>query len=294
VGGSYDSIYFSPSIHLRNRRRQDTNSNFLNCCLLKPTGRNSEFGKSTSRWRICSLSPQGSAGRSEENDIESSKDAAIGHEQCFSSEGRQRGRRQLGIEGNESRCLRLSLYLKGWTQESIAETGRKVVELVSAGAQGEEIEKARHAARMVTSRLIEDRAQNGQMTEMCTILAKENPNEAIRAQQSIIRQYLGGHLLDPTELPPSRQVYDVRKFSRLNVNGPPRVQLNDIVVAAKNIRVVQILLVEDNPVDVQLLKERLNTVAIPTHLHAVRSVEVALGVLRYEGQAAQAPRALST
>jgi hypothetical protein len=33
--------------------------------------------------------------------------------------------------------------------------------LVSAGAQGEEIEKARHAARMVTSRPIEDRAQNG-------------------------------------------------------------------------------------------------------------------------------------
>jgi two-component system, chemotaxis family, response regulator Rcp1 len=165
-----------------------------------------------------------------------------------------------------------------------------VVELVSAGAQGEEIEKARHAARMVTSRPIEDRAQNGQMTEMCTILAKENPNEAIRAQQSIIRQYLGGHLLDPTEPPPSRQVYDVWKFSRLNVNGPTRVQLNDIVVAAKNIRVVQILLVEDNPVDVQLLQERLNTVAIPTHLHAVRSVEVALGVLRYEGQAAQAPR----
>jgi hypothetical protein len=29
VGGGYDSIYFSPSIHLRNRRRQDTNSNFL-------------------------------------------------------------------------------------------------------------------------------------------------------------------------------------------------------------------------------------------------------------------------
>jgi hypothetical protein len=113
VEGGYDSIYFSPSIHLRNRRRQDTNSNFLNCCLLKPTGRNSEFGKSTSRWRICSLSPQGSAGRSEENDIESSKDAAIGHEQCFSSEGRQRDRRQLGIEGNESRCLCLSLYLKG-------------------------------------------------------------------------------------------------------------------------------------------------------------------------------------
>ena len=61
-------------------------------------------------------------------------------------------------------------------------------------------------------------------------------------------------------------------------------------MATKNIRVVQILLVEDNPVDVQLLKELLNTVAIPTHLHAVRSVEVALGVLRYERQAAQAPR----
>jgi two-component system, chemotaxis family, response regulator Rcp1 len=61
-------------------------------------------------------------------------------------------------------------------------------------------------------------------------------------------------------------------------------------VAAKNIRVVQILLVEDNPVDVQLLQELLNAVAIPTHLHAVSSVEVALGVLRYAGQAAQAPR----
>jgi len=61
-------------------------------------------------------------------------------------------------------------------------------------------------------------------------------------------------------------------------------------VAAKNIRVVQILLVEDDPVVVQLLQERLNTVAIPTHLHAVRSVEVALGVLRYAGQATQAPR----
>jgi hypothetical protein len=41
--------------------------------------------------------PQRSAGRSEENDIESSKDAAIGHEQCFSSEGRQRDRRLAGI-----------------------------------------------------------------------------------------------------------------------------------------------------------------------------------------------------
>jgi len=61
-------------------------------------------------------------------------------------------------------------------------------------------------------------------------------------------------------------------------------------VAAKNIRVVQILLVEDNLVDVQLLKELLTTVTIPTHLHAVRRVDVALGVLRYAGQATQAPR----
>ncbi|HJY83609.1 MAG TPA: response regulator [Candidatus Binatia bacterium] len=61
-------------------------------------------------------------------------------------------------------------------------------------------------------------------------------------------------------------------------------------MAAKNIRVVQILLVEDNLVDVQLLKELLTTVTIPTHLHAVRRVDVALGVLRYAGQAAQAPR----
>jgi len=119
------------------------------------------------------------------------------------------------------------------------------------------------------------------------ILAKENPDEETRAQKAIIRQHLGGHLLDPSQPPPSRNVYDVWKFSRLNVNGPPRVQLNDIVVAAKNIRVVQILLVEDNPVDVQLLQELLNTVAIPTHLHAVSSVEEGLGVLRYAGQAAR-------
>jgi hypothetical protein len=46
------------------------------------------------------------------------------------------------------------------------------------------------------------------MTEMYTILAKENPDEETQAQQSIIRQYLGGHLLDPTEPPPSRNVYD--------------------------------------------------------------------------------------
>ena len=45
----------------------------------------------------------------------------------------------------------LSLYLQGWTQESIAETDEKVAALVNAGAQEEEVGKARHTARMTTS-----------------------------------------------------------------------------------------------------------------------------------------------
>ena len=92
----------------------------------------------------------------------------------------------------------LSLYLKGWTQDSIAETDEKVVVLVKAGAEEEEIGKVREAARRTVSRLIEDRGQNGKISEMSAILAKENPDEDTRSRQSIIKQYLGAHLLDPS------------------------------------------------------------------------------------------------
>jgi hypothetical protein len=124
----------------------------------------------------------------------------------------------------------LSLYLKGWTQEAIAETDGKVVEVVSAGAQEEEIEKAREAARLSVLRIL-DRVQNEKILQMSTILKKENPDEETRAQQSIIKQYLGAHLLDPSQPPPSLNVSDVWNFSRLNVNGPIHVQLNDIAEA---------------------------------------------------------------
>lgn len=63
------------------------------------------------------------------------------------------------------------------------------------------------------------------------ILNTDNPDAETKARQSIIKRYLGTHLLDSIEPPPSLKVYDVWKFSRLNVNSQTRVQLNDIAEA---------------------------------------------------------------
>jgi CheY-like chemotaxis protein len=60
-------------------------------------------------------------------------------------------------------------------------------------------------------------------------------------------------------------------------------------MAEENSRAVKLLLVEDNPAEVQRLKEFLQEVAIPTTLHAVERGEVALAFLRNEGQYAEAP-----
>jgi CheY-like chemotaxis protein len=55
-------------------------------------------------------------------------------------------------------------------------------------------------------------------------------------------------------------------------------------------RLIEILLVEDNPADVRLLEELLKRLAIPFHLQAVERGEEALAFLRHEGPYAQTPR----
>ena len=50
---------------------------------------------------------------------------------------------------------------------------------------------------------------------MCTILSSDSDREEVKAQQSIIKRYLGSHLLDPTKELSSLKVYDVWNFSRL-------------------------------------------------------------------------------
>src|SRR5579871_6663136 len=75
-------------------------------------------------------------------------------------------------------------------------------------------EKEGHAAKMGVCRLVEDWSQNGKSSEMCLILAKENPDEDTAQKQSIIRRHLGGHLLDPTQPPPSLKVYDTWNFPK--------------------------------------------------------------------------------
>jgi two-component system, chemotaxis family, response regulator Rcp1 len=52
---------------------------------------------------------------------------------------------------------------------------------------------------------------------------------------------------------------------------------------------MNILLVEDNPADVRLIREMLKDVQIPTFLNTVDDGEQALAFLRREGQYADAP-----
>jgi len=62
------------------------------------------------------------------------------------------------------------------------------------------------------------------------------------------------------------------------------------VTALHNAKVIQILLVEDNPGDVRLTREILKEAVVPNCIHAVKNGVEALAFLRRQGQYADAPR----
>jgi CheY-like chemotaxis protein len=62
--------------------------------------------------------------------------------------------------------------------------------------------------------------------------------------------------------------------------------VSDIVLG----RPVELLLVEDNPGDVELTREALEEARVRNHLHVVTDGEEALEFLRRQGRHAQAPR----
>ena len=62
--------------------------------------------------------------------------------------------------------------------------------------------------------------------------------------------------------------------------------MSDIVLG----RPVELLLVEDNPGDVELTREALEEARVRNHLHVVTDGEEALEFLRRQGRHAQAPR----
>ena len=62
------------------------------------------------------------------------------------------------------------------------------------------------------------------------------------------------------------------------------------MTALRNTKVIQILLVEDNPGDVRLTQEVLKEAVVPNRIHAVRTGVEALAFLKREGQHANAPR----
>ena len=63
-----------------------------------------------------------------------------------------------------------------------------------------------------------------------------------------------------------------------------------MTTAADAPRALELLLVEDNPGDVELAREALRDVAAPLHLSVVHDGVEALAFLRREGQYGQAPR----
>ena len=62
------------------------------------------------------------------------------------------------------------------------------------------------------------------------------------------------------------------------------------MTALHNAKVIQILLVEDNPGDVRLTREILKEAVVPNCIHAVKNGVEALAFLRRQGQYADAPR----
>lgn len=55
-------------------------------------------------------------------------------------------------------------------------------------------------------------------------------------------------------------------------------------------KVIDILLVEDNPADVRLTQEAFKTTTVPNHLHVVRDGAEAMAFLEQEGRFAAVPR----
>ena len=85
---------------------------------------------------------------------------------------------QREMEKFEKEVKAVSLYLRGWIYDEIA---------------GEVGYKDESAVR----KFLEDDRKNGKLSEFPAILSEQDPDEEMRARQSIVKRYLGTHLLDP-------------------------------------------------------------------------------------------------